>query len=169
MKLIKTICLIMLGALVVPSTASAERVFDVARGQAPQSGFFDLPATPLRGADAFKLNGEQNTLVILFQPECPWCVIQFREADKLRELAPDVSIIGMSLKGSRRDLVHELRKARTKTPSYISSPGILAALNHPDSTPRIYLVSDTGDILAARRGKQNADALLALLNSAKTH
>ena len=163
MTFIKTICLIVLGALAVSSTASAERVSDTPQTQASQSDFFDLPATPLRGADAFNLNGGQDTLVILFQPECPWCVIQFREADKLRAQNPDISIIGLSLKGSRRDLVHELRKARTQTPAYMSSPGILAALAHPDSTPRVYLVSSTGEVRGVRRGKQDAKALMHLI------
>ena len=127
------------------------------------AGVFDLPAQGLRSASDFGQYAGQETLLILFQPDCPWCLIQFREASAFAETHVDVQVVAISLRGSRRDLVAELRRARAGFPAYRSSPALLDALGRPEETPRIYLINSDGEVVAERRGMQDRDALAALV------
>ena len=126
-------------------------------------GIYSLPATGIRGAGAFSDNAGRTSVIILFQPDCPWCHAQFKRAEAFAAQYPNVSVLAVSLRGTRRDLLDELRRARTKLPAYRSSPALIEALGSPEGTPRVFVLSADGALVAQARGMQEADELAALL------
>nr|WP_321440563.1 hypothetical protein [uncultured Hyphomonas sp.] len=131
------------------------------------SGVYHAPATALRGAPPLEAYAGGSSVVILFQPHCPWCLKQFREAEAFAEARPDVPILAASLKGSRADLISELNRAHTDLPAYRSSPALLQQLGEPEGTPRIYVLNADGTITAVARGLQDIHALEALVSSSE--
>ncbi len=136
-------------------------------GATPQetaaAGIFDQPATPLAGAPAFAAQAGTPGVIILFQPDCPWCERQFRAALELADVTPEIRIIALGIRGRRMDLVRELRRFRADVPAYLASPALLDLLGRPEGTPRLYVVDDTGRIVSTAAGYQDPEALAALL------
>ena len=120
---------------------------------------------PCLGAPDFDNAAGQSAILILFQPQCPWCHAQFREAERFSKAHPGALVLAVSLSGSRRDLISELRSARTSLPAWRSSPALIDALGRPEGTPRTFVISENGEIVAAARGLQSADALLRLIEA----
>ena len=130
---------------------------------AADSGIYSAPATALRGAAPLETYAGGPSVVILFQPHCAWCQVQFRAAGVFSETYPDVPVVAVSLKGRRADLIEELRKARTDIPAYRSSPALLDQLGDPAGTPRVYVLAPDGSVSAWARGAQSEAELEALV------
>jgi hypothetical protein len=123
---------------------------------------FALPADPLRGAVPFSSYVGRPALIVLFQPNCPYCLVQFREAQAFARQRPDIIVVSVALRGRASDLVSELRCARSTLPAYSASPALLSALGAPEGTPRVYVVTPRGRVIAQARGLQNQEALAQL-------
>lgn len=128
-------------------------------------GIYSAPATPLRQAPELESYAGGPAILILFQPDCAWCLKQFREAEAFVRQQPDIPVLAISLTGRRSALIGELRKARTHLPAYRSSPALLAQLGSPEGTPRTYLLSSDGTVRAAARGLQDRHNLDKLLKA----
>jgi len=157
------LCLpLIIGVLLTSSAIAEEGVRD--GSTLPSHGFFTQDVSPLKNAPSFESYSNHKALVILFQPDCPWCILQFREADKLKAEAASTQILGVSLRGSRKNLLKEVRQARTKIPTYKSSPALLKKLNTPDSTPRVYVISEKGNVISSARGLRSVKQLKAMID-----
>lgn len=128
----------------------------------PAAGLFDLPAQPLEGAPPFERFRDRPALVVLFQPHCPHCLVQFRELEGFAAAHPEIAVAAVSLHGRTPDLLAELRRARAGVPAYRGSPALLTALGDPEGTPRLFAVAPDGRIVGERRGLQGRAALEAL-------
>ena len=131
---------------------------------APTTDFFSLRATPLNDAPDFsELKGE-ITLLILFQPNCAWCPIQFKHAEDLkRNRANWLQIAAVSRGGSIQQLLHELDRYQTPFPGYKSSPELLRALEYTPGTPCIYLIGKDGHLGQYTCGRKTEDELVRFL------
>lgn len=128
-------------------------------------GVYAQTAQPLSGAPDFHTFAGHMTLIVTFQPDCPWCKIQFDDLAAFHaEDAPWLQVAAVSLRGNRRDLVHELRQARTEFSAYRSSQGLLDALHFTPGTPCVYLVSPDGELIGFRRGRQTREQLREMLS-----
>ena len=145
----------------------AETVVPGPKVEVMAEGVYALSATPLKGAPDLSSHAGQAGLLILFQPDCPWCHAQFKRAQSFAASHPDIPVLAVSLRGGRRDLLDELRRARTKLPAYRSSPALIDALGNPEGTPRVFALSAEGEVMARARGLQEADELAVLLERAR--
>ena len=130
------------------------------------NGVFEQAAKPLAGAPSFDQHAGTIGLLVLFQPECPWCVRQFDAAGKLANDRPDIAVIAVGLRGRRLELIRELRRARAQLPSYLASPELLETLGKPDGTPRLYVVDRHGRIVAWSAGYHDPAELAYLIAAA---
>ena len=130
------------------------------------AGVFEQAAKPLAGAPAFDEHAGTIGLLVLFQPECPWCVRQFDAAGKLADDQPDITVVAVGLRGRRMELIRELRRARAQLPAYLASPQLLETLGKPDGTPRLYVVNRHGRIVAWAAGYHDPAQLAYLIASA---
>lgn len=130
------------------------------------AGVFEQAAKPLAGAPAFDEHAGTVGLLVLFQPECPWCVRQFDAAGTLANDRPDIAVIAIGLRGGRMELIRELRRARTHLPAYLASPELLETLGKPEGTPRLYVVDRHGRIVAWAAGYHDPAQLAYLIAAA---
>ena len=130
------------------------------------AGVFEQAAKPLAGAPAFDEHAGTVGLMVLFQPECPWCVRQFDAAGKLANDRPDIAVIAVGLRGRRMELIRELRRARAQLPAYLASPELLETLGKPEGTPRLYVFDRHGRIVAWAAGYHDPAQLAYLIASA---
>ena len=124
---------------------------------------YENAARPLLAAPPFSEFAGHITLIILFQPDCPWCVRQVKAAEDLQPLAPFLKMALVSLTGRKDPLIHEVLKARTEIPAYQGSPDLLKALRNTPGTPCVYLITPDGRLVAYRRGKQSTEDLYNML------
>lgn len=151
--------------LMAPAALAADIRPNAPVRSAAAPGLYGLPATPLQGADDLAGLSGKPTVIVLFQPDCPWCLLQFKESNKVLADQPDAQIVAVSLRGSRSALLNELRKGRAQVPAYRGSPALIKALGDPEGTPRTYVISANGTLLAQGRGLQKADKLAMVLGA----
>lgn len=130
------------------------------------AGVFGQAAKPLAGAPAFDEHAGKVGLLVLFQPECPWCVRQFDAAGMLANDRPDIAVVAIGLRGRRMELIRELRRARAQLPAYLASPELLETLGKPDGTPRLYVVDRQGRIVGWAAGYHDREQLAYLVAAA---
>ena len=148
------LCLFLLSGLSLNASA----------GDAARQGLYALPATPLNNAPEFETLADEMTLVILFQPGCPWCAFQFRDAEAFkRDRAPFIQLSAVSRNGSLSELLTELNKYGTSIPAWQSSPELLEALGQTPGTPCVYLVRPEGVVARHRCGRLTEDELVRFL------
>lgn len=127
-------------------------------------GIYTLGATALNEAPSFASYSGNITLVVLFQPGCPWCAIQFRDIEELkRDRAPWLQVAAVSRNGSVPALLRELEEYRTSIPAYQSSRELLSALQYTPGTPCVYLISPDGRLGQVACGRMTADQLVGFL------
>lgn len=156
-----------LATLAAAPVASAEAAGSTGRGEASDQtpgDIYALPASPLLGAPSFEMFGGGATLLILFEPDCAWCRLQFVQSEALKAERPDVAIAAVSLRGARKELIEELRASRVSSPAYRASGALIEALGEPDSTPRTYLIDPEGRVVVELRGKLDKDQLEHLVD-----
>lgn len=125
---------------------------------------YQLPATPLNDAPEFADLSGQITLLILFQPHCAWCPIQFRAADELkRTRASWLQVAAVSRQGSIPALLTELDRYGVDFPAYQSSEALLEALRFTPGTPCIYLIAPDGHLGQYTCGRKTPDELADFL------
>lgn len=128
------------------------------------TNIYSLTATPLNDAPAFSELEGQITLLILFQPNCAWCPIQFQHAEDLqRNRAKWLQIAAVSRGGSAAQLLHELDRYKTPFPGYQSSPELLKALEYTPGTPCMYLIGKDGHLGQYTCGRKTEDELVRFL------
>lgn len=142
------------GCLAATGTAQAEK-------SAP-TGLYSLSAQPLRDAPALSDFQGKPAIAILFQPHCPFCLLQFREAQEFGAARPDLNVFALSLRGRTRDLLAEIRRAKANVPAFKSSPELIEALGRPEGTPRVYAIDANGKVTAYAKGLQKQPALTKL-------
>ncbi|MAK62949.1 MAG: hypothetical protein CMK09_18425 [Ponticaulis sp.] len=125
---------------------------------------FALSATPLNDAPEFSELSGQITLLILFQPHCAWCPLQFRAADELKRTRANwLQIAAVSRQGSIPQLLHELDRYGVDFPAYQSSEALLEALKYTPGTPCIYLIAADGHLGQYTCGRKTPDELVKFL------
>ena len=128
------------------------------------TGIYGLGATALNNAPAFSSYSGNVTLLVLFQPGCPWCAIQFRDLEELKaERAPWLQVAAVSRNGSVPALLSELEAYRTSIPAYQSSRELLSALQFTPGTPCVYLIGPEGRLGQTACGRMTADELVGFL------
>lgn len=139
--------------MAVPQTVSVEA-----------EGIYRLDATALNDAPPFASYSGNITLVVLFQPGCPWCALQFRDLEQLkRERAPWLQIAAVSRNGSVPALLRELHEYGTQIPAYQSSRALLDALQFTPGTPCVYLIAPDGRLGQTACGRLTTDELVSFL------
>ena len=91
-------------------------------------------------------------LLVFFQPDCNWCLKQFRVVNELGSQCDNFEAIAVGIHGNRKDLREELRRLRPRFPAYQASPHLLDALGDLATTPLVLLGDQDGSFINWYRG-----------------
>jgi thiol-disulfide isomerase/thioredoxin len=144
--------------LATATTARADWTAPVA-----QPSVFALRAFALPGAPNWMHHSHSPALLVLFQPDCPFCERQFRQVEQFAARRPAVRVLAVALHGTPQALMFELRRAKATVPAYRASPELLRRLGNPATTPQVFLVDAGGHVIWQKRGLQLFDALESAL------
>lgn len=101
----------------------------------------------------------QPVLIMLFQPECPYCGRQVTAIQELREECPDFTPIAVGVNGSRQRLRQELAELDPEFAAYEASGDMNRDLGDIDGTPVMLLTDQNGLYQTHLFGYQNLDVL----------
>ncbi len=106
-------------------------------------------------------------VLLLFQPDCNWCLRQARVAGELTQsCTAGFETVLIGFRGNRSQLRKELRRLDQSFPAYQASPELLDAVGNPQTTPVMLLGDEDGRFVSWIRGFLPADEFLEHLRAA---
>jgi hypothetical protein len=103
------------------------------------------------------------SILMFFEPECPYCFRQARVLNGLQRECPDLHPVAIGVNGDRAALQREARRMRAEFPALEIDARLQHDLGEVVATP-LMLVSDrAGMLVTYLRGLQSAAVLRALL------
>ena len=102
-------------------------------------------------------------LLVFFQPDCNWCLKQFRVVNELSNQCDNFEAIAIGIHGNRSDLRKELRRLRPSFPAYQASPRLIDTLGDLITTPLSLLGDRDGNFVNWIRGYADQDQLRAFI------
>ena len=106
-------------------------------------------------------------LMVFFQPECSWCLRQFKTINELSEACDHTfGAIAVGFRGNRSELRSEVRRLRPDFPAYQASPLLLESVGEIDATPLILVGDSTGAFVTWLQGYIPPGQLLTTLSQA---
>ncbi|MEZ9142039.1 MULTISPECIES: TlpA family protein disulfide reductase [unclassified Shewanella] len=152
-------CLVLLTALAVGSTASADHT-NTALSVA-QIQLKDLRTSQ----SSVSYHAEKPTVLMYFQPDCSWCKKQGKIiTELLGECGNSVHFTLVGDKGSKSQLKRELRHFSADTPSKQSNKMFVRKSGGVKGFPTTLVLDTQGHVLAKRRGFTSETMLRRLTN-----
>lgn len=112
------------------------------------------PFTELRG---------QVGLLLLFEPDCGWCVRQTRVLNALQRDCPAFTAAGIGVNASRRSLLQAVQQLRPDFSTYQISRQLLQDLGSVPGTPLMIYLDQQGIFKTYSRGYLPRERLEPLL------
>lgn len=98
-------------------------------------------------------------LVMLFEPECSWCLKQSHAINALLRQCEDINAAAVGLHGDRQALSRTYRRFRADFPGYQASRKFIDALGGVSGTPFTLLADAEGEPLGWLQGYVPLDRL----------
>jgi hypothetical protein len=144
---------IVLAALLAGSTAVAE--VDI----------LDYRLRDLLSSDAMELDVFRGgvSVLLFFEPGCPYCFRQARVLNELQRECPDLHPVAIGMNGDRRALQNEATRMRAEFPVLEIDERLRHDIGKVDGTPLMLVGNRSGMLVTWLRGLQSVDTLRALL------
>jgi thioredoxin-related protein len=139
----------------------------LAGNKAPSLLEFDLRSLGEADTHSLERYKGKTVLLVFFQPDCDWCLKQFRAVNELRSTCSNsFEAIAIGTRGSRSELRKELRRLRPEFPAYQASPALLESLGGVETTPISLLGDSSGGFVNWLRGYIAYDQLRTFVEQA---
>lgn len=104
------------------------------------------------------------TLMMFFEPQCPWCFKQGKAFNELLRQCPNaINIVALGSNGDKVSLKKELWKMRLHFPGYKAGQTILNDIGQIPATPITLIADEQGHFSSYLRGYVKLDQLLPML------
>jgi thioredoxin-related protein len=126
-----------------------------------------LTSSPLWGASLYtieldnllkletvNLGDYKNKLQIIsiFEPECPWCLKQFKALEKLYDnCSADIQPIAVGV-GNKQQLKSLVYRSKISFPALAASPDFLDIIGQPKGTPFTLILDQKGNLVTTLQG-----------------
>ena len=122
----------------------------------------DLLNAPLRDIRSGNISSlatdrHRNILIMIFEPECPWCLRQTATLNQLVHECSDVQVIGVGIHAERDQLGQEVRKLRMTFPAYVAGKDFLRATGKIPGTPYLVAIDRYNQTESVLRGYHSID------------
>lgn len=127
----------------VPSAAQATATLDAVQLRSLEDG-------TAHGFAAYK---GRPVLLMVFEPECNWCLKQVAALNELAVRCGDrLPALGVGVRGDRQSLKAEIRRTGPEFPTYQANAGLLELLGEVPATPITYVLDESLAPLMKLRG-----------------
>ncbi len=142
-----------LAGLLAPSEAAAE--VDI----------LDYRLRDLLSNDAMELDVFRGgvSILLFFEPDCPYCFRQARVLNELQRECRDVHPVAIGLNGDRRALLTEAARMRAEFPVLEIDERLRRDVGKVEGTPLMLVGDRSGMLVTWLRGLQSVDVLRALV------
>ncbi|MGI9229199.1 MAG: TlpA family protein disulfide reductase [Gammaproteobacteria bacterium] len=107
------------------------------------------------------------TLMTFFQPDCNWCLRQFRVLNRLHQrCGTAINLLAVGVNGNRRELKQELLRLRPGFSAYQANAGLMESLGRMPATPFAIEANAAGHFTGWTQGylpQQQLEAALTTL------
>ncbi|MBU2978055.1 redoxin family protein [Alteromonas sp. C1M14] len=94
----------------------------------------------------------QILVVTVFEPQCPWCMKQFKALEDLyQNCANHLQPVAVGV-GDKKGLKEIVYKTKISFPAAVASPDFIAMVGEPKATPFSLIIDDNGDLVTTIEG-----------------
>jgi thioredoxin-related protein len=118
------------------------------------ASLYTIKLDNLREIDTVTLSEYKDKLLIIsvFEPECPWCLKQFKAVEKLyRNCAGEIQPIAVGV-GSKQKLKSLVYRAKISFPALEASPDFMSLIGNPTGTPFTLIIDQQGNLVTTLQG-----------------
>jgi predicted DsbA family dithiol-disulfide isomerase len=132
---------------------------------AAEVDILDYRLRDLLSSDAMELDVIRGGISVLmfFEPNCPYCFRQARVLNDLQRECPDVHPVAVGFNGDRRALQNEAARMRAEFPVLEIDERLRRDLGKVDATPLMLIGDRSGMLVTWLRGLQSVDVLRSLV------
>jgi hypothetical protein len=132
---------------------------------AAEVDILDYRLRDLLSSDAMELDVFRGGISVLmfFEPDCPYCFRQARALKELQRECPDVEPVAIGLNGDRRALQQEAARMRAEFPVLEIDERLRHDIGKVEATPLMLVGNRSGMLVTWLRGLQSVDVLRALV------
>jgi thiol-disulfide isomerase/thioredoxin len=132
---------------------------------AAEVDILDYRLRELFSVDAMELDVFRGGVSVLmfFEPNCPYCFRQARVLNELQRECPEVYPIAIGLNGDRRALQEEAARMRAEFPVLEIDERLRRDLGKVEATPLMLIGDRSGMLVTWLRGLQTVDVLRSLV------
>jgi thiol-disulfide isomerase/thioredoxin len=125
----------------------------------------DYRLRDLLSSDAMELDVFRGGISVLmfFEPECPYCYRQARVLNQLQRECRDLHPVAVGLNGNRQTLQSEAERMRAEFPVLEIDERLQKDLGKIEGTPLMLVGDRSGMLVTWLRGLQSIDTLRALI------
>ena len=104
------------------------------------------------------------SLLMFFEPECPWCLKQGKAFNQLLSQCPNaINIVALASHGNKSALRKAAWKMKLHFPAYLASQTMMKSLGPLPATPITLIIDDSGHLHSLLRGYVKLAQLLPQL------
>ncbi|WOT04190.1 TlpA family protein disulfide reductase [Shewanella youngdeokensis] len=121
----------------------------------------DLHKGQIQALDSLK---GKPTLMMFFEPQCPWCLKQGKAFNSLLGQCPDdFNIVALGIHGDKASLKKAWWKMKLNFPGYLTGAAMLKDIGNVPATPITLIADEEGNLVSHLRGYVKLNALLPQL------
>jgi thioredoxin-related protein len=105
----------------------------------------------------------QPVLILLFEPDCGYCVRQAREVNALLAQCSEIKPLAVGINGNRQHLREHVFSMRPDFPALMANPDLLRDLGEVQATPLMLLSDDKGYYHLHMVGLQDRETLRGVI------
>ncbi|MCL2913552.1 redoxin domain-containing protein [Shewanella corallii] len=104
------------------------------------------------------------TLLMFYEPDCPWCFKQGRAFNKLlSHCGEELQIVALGTHGDKASLKRELWKMKPDFPGFIAGQEMINSVGNLPATPMTLVADSNGEFISYMRGYIKLETLEPLL------
>jgi hypothetical protein len=132
---------------------------------AAEVDILDYRLRDLLSSDAMELEVFRGgvSVLLFFEPDCPYCFRQARVLNELQRECPDLHPVAIGLNGDRRALQQEAARMRAEFPVLEIDERLRRDVGKVEGTPLMLVGDRNGMLVTWLRGLQSVDVLRTLL------
>lgn len=140
-------------------------VFAVPLPTSAEVDILDYRLRDLLSSDAMELDLIRGGVSVLmfFEPDCPYCFRQARVLNELQRECPDLEPVAIGLNGDRRALQKEAARMRAEFPVLEIDERLQRDIGKVEATPLMLVGDRSGMLVTWLRGLQSARVLRGIV------
>lgn len=114
-----------------------------------------------QGAQNLRTLAGKPSLILFFEPDCPWCYKQTKVFNRLYAACHEhLNVVGLGVNGKQSALKKEAWRLKARFPLFMAGHGLVKAMGGVSATPLTLVLNQKGALQSHAQGYLSAKKLI---------